>query len=187
MTNDSAPSQRRMVRKTDRTPRSQVGRRREDRFGVELSTLIGFGRTAAFGAERKVSSNGGSFRFSAVSGPSRHQYRTRGSPPKRTLVSPRSIQGASLFCEVLGRRQRYWPGRKRGFLLCLDHAGEFSAAFDLDLTIGNLAGNVARCADYEPVADHKVAVEAAMYVCVFCRTAAAEPTHGKDDEIFAVL
>jgi len=39
-----------MVRKTDRTPRSQVGRRREDRFGVELSTLIGFGRTAAFGA-----------------------------------------------------------------------------------------------------------------------------------------
>ena len=68
-----------------------------------------------------------------------------------------------------------------------DCARDFAARFDLDLAIGDRAGNVTTRTDQQPFANHKFTLEAATHVSIFGRGVAIENAGLGDNHVLALL
>src|SRR5713226_2359740 len=69
----------------------------------------------------------------------------------------------------------------------LDHTRDFSAGFDLDLPIGDRAGNVTTCTDQQPLVDDEITLDAATYISIFRRSVASEDAGLGNHHVLAVL
>ena len=69
----------------------------------------------------------------------------------------------------------------------LDRARDFPAGFNLDLPVGDRAGNVTTGADQQPLADDETTLYAAMHISIFRRSVASEDAGLGDNHVLAVL
>ena len=72
-------------------------------------------------------------------------------------------------------------------LVHLNRTRDPSTGFDLDLPVGDRAGNVTTGADQQPLVDDEITLDAATYVSIFRRPVASEDAGLGDNHVLAVL
>src|SRR5205823_3378771 len=71
--------------------------------------------------------------------------------------------------------------------VCLDHTRDLSTGFDLDLPVGDRAGNVATGADQKALVHDKVTLDAATHISIFRRSVTSEDAGLANHHVPAVL
>src|SRR5262249_6619958 len=122
----------------------------------------------------------GSGRSSASTGPGGGGDPPPGSRTQRLAANPPSA----------GRAHTRHVGDDLGRLgggLRLDVAGDLAAALDLDLAVADRPGDAAAGLDQEPLADHQIALEAALDLGLLDRGRAFEQTALGNLDVAAVV
>jgi len=69
----------------------------------------------------------------------------------------------------------------------LDRTRDLSAGFDLDLPVGDSAGNMTTGANQQPFVDDEITLDAATYISIFSRTVSSEDTGFGNNHVLAVM